>query len=241
MLGCSPNRRWCENTISLCYWILNYYYFAFFLPQINDRLVNLPYRHRDGKIFAYRGGQEVVVETDFGLTVTYDWQSQVTVSAPSSYANALCGLCGNYNEDVGDEMMMRNGQVTSNPDAFGHSWKEIDVPGCVELSKVECPMAAVALQHRGVLEKGCGILLEVDGPFRACRAQVDAAQYFQNCLHDFCLFPTQEDVMCRIVARYAAACQAAHVTVGRWRRDDFCGKSGDLVGFSFASGGVTSF
>lgn len=166
----------------------------------------------------------MLVEADFGLTVTYDWQSQVTVSVPSSYANTLCGLCGNYNGNVGDEMMMKNGQVTSNPDTFGHSWKVTDIPGCMELSKVECSTITAALQHQEVLKTGCGIISEVDGPFGACHAHVDAFKYFQNCVHDFCLFPAQEDAICLIIARYASACQAAGVTIGRWRTDDFCSK-----------------
>ncbi|KGL96227.1 IgGFc-binding protein, partial [Charadrius vociferus] len=162
------------------------------------------------------------VEMDFGLTVTYDWQSRVTVSVPSTYADALCGLCGNYNGNTDDEMMMKDGQVTSNPDAFGQSWKVTDIPGCVEQSKVECPAMAAALRHQEVSMMGCGIIRQVDGPFGACHAHVDAAKYFQNCVRDFCLFPDREDVICSIVAGYAAACQAAGVTIGRWRTDDFC-------------------
>ncbi|XP_055560840.1 IgGFc-binding protein, partial [Falco cherrug] len=181
---------------------------------INDQLVNLPYRHKDWKISIYRGGQEVVVETDFGLTVTYDWQSQVTVSVPGIYGNALCGLCGNYNGEVGDDMMTKNNQVISNPDAFGHSWKVTDKQGCVELSKVTCPTTTAGTS--------CEIIMEADGPFRACHTQVDAITYFQACTHDSCLFPDQEDVICQIIAHYTAACQAAGVTVEKWRTDGFC-------------------
>ncbi|KFP60371.1 IgGFc-binding protein, partial [Cariama cristata] len=162
------------------------------------------------------------VETDFGLTVTYDWQSQITVSVPRAYANTLCGLCGNYNGNADDEMMTKNGQVTTNPDTFGRSWKVIDIPGCVELSKVECPPTAAALRHQEVSKRNCGIIRQTDGPFRACHAHVDAVKYFQNCVHDFCLFPDQENVICQIITRYTAACQAAGVTVGEWRTDDFC-------------------
>ncbi|NXL54621.1 FCGBP protein, partial [Podilymbus podiceps] len=192
---------------------------------LDDQLVNLPYHHGGRKISVHRGGQEAVVETDFGLTVTYDWQSRITVSVPSTYANTLCGLCGNYNGNADDEMMMKNGQVTSNPDTFGHSWKVTDIPGCVELSKVECPGITAALQHQEVSKMGCGIIPQVDGPFRACHARVDAVKYFQNCVHDFCLFPNQEGAICSIIAHYAAVCQAAGATIGSWRTDDFCGIS----------------
>ncbi|NXQ88521.1 FCGBP protein, partial [Nyctibius grandis] len=193
--------------------------------MIDDQLVNLPYQYGNGKISIYRGGQDAVIETDFGLTVTYDWQGQVTVSAPSTYANTLCGLCGNYNGDVGDEMMMKNGQVTSNPDTFGLSWKVTDIPGCVELSQVECPAMMAALQHHKVFKAGCGVILQANGPFGGCHDHVDAERYFQNCVRDFCLFSDQEDAMCLVIARYTAACQAAGVTVGTWRTDDFCSLS----------------
>ncbi|NXL68916.1 FCGBP protein, partial [Chordeiles acutipennis] len=189
---------------------------------INDHLVNLPYHHEDKKIFIYRVGQEAVVEMDFGLTITYDWQSQVTVMAPSTYATTLCGLCGNYNGHVDDEMMLKNGQVTSNPDVFGHSWKMIDTPNCLELSMVECPTISKVLHHQKISKMGCGIIMQEDGPFGACHAHVDVNQYFQSCLHDFCLFPDREEVMCLVIARYTAACQAAGVSVERWRTDDFC-------------------
>ncbi|NWR81444.1 FCGBP protein, partial [Centropus unirufus] len=189
---------------------------------IDDRLVNLPYHHPDGKFFIYRGGQEAVVETNFGVTITYDWKSQVTVTVASTYAKVLCGLCGNYNGEVGDEMMMKTGQVTSNPDTFGHSWKVSDTPGCLELSTLECPTTATTSHLQKVMKARCGVILEEDGPFGACHGLVDPRKFFQSCVHDFCLFPDREDLMCSIIARYATTCQAAGVTIRRWRREDFC-------------------
>ncbi|XP_057286893.1 IgGFc-binding protein-like [Pezoporus wallicus] len=191
--------------------------------MINDRLVNLPYHHREQKISISRGGQAAVVETDFGLTVTYDWQSQVLVSVPSTYSNALCGLCGNYNGNREDEMMMmaKNDSATSSPDTSGDHWKVMDIPGCMELSNMECPQRG---QQQGEedSEMGCGLLHQVEGPFGACHAHVDATKYFQSCVHDSCLFPHREEVACPILARYAAACQAAGVPIGMWRTEDFC-------------------
>ncbi|NXD88687.1 FCGBP protein, partial [Halcyon senegalensis] len=189
---------------------------------LDDRLVNLPYRPSDGKISIYRGGQEAVVETDFGLTVTYDWWSHLTVTVPGTYASSLCGLCGNFNGAVGDEMTTKSGRATTNPDALGRSWKVDDVPGCVELSKVECPLTAAARRRQERFKKSCGVILQKDGPFGACHGRVDAVKYFQSCLHDSCLFPDQEGVICSVIAAYASACQAADVTIGRWRTDDFC-------------------
>lgn len=167
-----------------------------------------------------------MLETDFGLTVTYDWQSQVTVVVPSTYSSALCGLCGNFNGRASDEMMMRNGRVTSDPDALGHSWRVTNIPGCMELSKVECPPTAAAQRRRKFFETHCSVLVHPEGPFAACHRLVDPARYFQSCMHDSCLVPDRNDVICPIISRYAAACQAAGATIRRWRSAHFCSKLG---------------
>ncbi|NWS78666.1 FCGBP protein, partial [Crotophaga sulcirostris] len=188
--------------------------------MVDDQLVNLPYHHPDGKVSTSRAGQEAVVATDFGLTVTYDWKGQVTIQVPSTYSTTLCGLCGNFNGNAGDDMMTKGDQLTSNPDTFGHSWKVGNLPACLEMSMVECPTTTPQQQKVGKMS--CGVILEEGGPFGACHAHVDAGKFFQSCLHDFCLFPRREDATCAVIAGYAAACQAAGVTIGRWRRDDFC-------------------
>ncbi|XP_010003369.1 PREDICTED: IgGFc-binding protein-like, partial [Chaetura pelagica] len=189
---------------------------------VNDQLANLPYQAKDRRISISRGGLEAVVETDFGLTLTYDWRSQVTVRVPSTYTSTLCGLCGNFNGKADDEMKTRNGRVTSHPDTLGRSWRVTTPPGCLELSKVECPTMAAAQRQQEASEMGCGIILEEDGPFGACHIHVDPKSYFQSCLHDLCLFPEQEDMICPIIARYVAACQAEGVSVGTWRTEKFC-------------------
>ncbi|RMC09518.1 hypothetical protein DUI87_13670 [Hirundo rustica rustica] len=191
--------------------------------MIDQQLVNLPCYYSERKIVVYRDGQDAVVETNFGLIVTYDWYSHVTAMVPSGFANALCGLCGNYNGAASDDMRMRNNHVTSDPDAFGRSWKVTDAPGCSERSTVECSstVAPSWLQQK-VSGMGCEIILEADGSFRACHGHVDAHQYFQSCIHDSCLFPDQEEGMCPTIALYANTCQAAGVSIERWRRDNFC-------------------
>ncbi|XP_064495645.1 IgGFc-binding protein-like [Pseudopipra pipra] len=191
--------------------------------MIDERLVNLPYLHGDKQIVVYRHGRDAVVETNFGLVVTYDWHSHVTVTVPGAFANALCGLCGNFNGAASDDMRMSNSNMASDPDAFGSSWKVADILGCTERSMAECSGATTAPRlQQEVSGMGCEIMLEKDGPFGACHGHVDAQPYFQSCIRDSCLVPEQEDGMCPIIASYASACQAAGVSIGRWRMDNFC-------------------
>ncbi|XP_072216939.1 IgGFc-binding protein-like [Excalfactoria chinensis] len=184
---------------------------------VNDRPINLPYSHH-GKLLIYRGGRDVVIETDFGLTVTYDRRGNVGVSVPSTYQDALCGLCGNFNGDTKDEMMTKDGRVASHPNAFGRSWMVVDVPGCVELSRRECPNSMANVEQQEL----CGIISRTDGPFRGCHTMVEPSKHVQNCQHDLCLYPEREELLCQHIARYVDLCQAAGANIEEWRANDFC-------------------
>ncbi|XP_039369198.1 IgGFc-binding protein-like [Mauremys reevesii] len=193
--------------------------------MVNSVLINLPYSTNASKISIYRRGQAAVVQADFGLTVTFDWQGQITVTAPSTYAGAVCGLCGNFNGDKGDELTTRGGTLAPNPTVFGQSWKVKDIPGCVEITKDECSdLEAVERRQRG-MNGECGILLDKSGPFRECHSKVDPEGYFQDCVYDYCVFKGQQAVICQLITSYATACHAAGVTIYAWRTNSFCSLS----------------
>uniref|UniRef100_A0A8C4YFY3 VWFD domain-containing protein n=1 Tax=Gopherus evgoodei TaxID=1825980 RepID=A0A8C4YFY3_9SAUR len=179
----------------------------------------------NSKISIYRRGQEAVVQTDFGLTVAFDWQGRITVTAPSTYAGAVCGLCGNFNGDKGDELTTRGGTLAPNPTVFGQSWKVKEIPGCMEITKDECSDLEAVERHQRGMNGECGILLDKSGPFRECHSKVDPEGYFQDCVYDYCFFKGQQAVICQLITSYATACHAAGVTIYAWRTNSFCSLS----------------
>ncbi|KAH0631338.1 hypothetical protein JD844_005627 [Phrynosoma platyrhinos] len=192
------------------------------LVRVNGFLTNLPYRTGNSKILLYRRGQEAVVWTDFHLTVTFDWQSRVTVTAPSTYANALCGLCGNFNGNKFDDMIMKDREVAPSPSAFGQSWKIREAPGCTEVDKEECVGLSTLTSRQRRLGRDCGLILLKRGPFQECHSRIDPEEYFQDCVYDSCVFKGQQAVICQAITNYAEACQAAGMTIDTWRSDTFC-------------------
>lgn len=43
--------------------------------------------------------------------------------APAKYKDKVCGLCGNYNDQAGDDLLTKKGRVAENNERFFNSWK----------------------------------------------------------------------------------------------------------------------
>ncbi|XP_014813474.1 PREDICTED: IgGFc-binding protein-like [Calidris pugnax] len=95
--------------------------------QVNDKPTNLPATLDGGKIRISRHEGRVVLQTDFGLQVTYDDEWAVMVAVPSSYFGATCGLCGNFNEDTEDEATLPDGTRATTLEEWAESWRD---PSC---------------------------------------------------------------------------------------------------------------
>ncbi|KAJ1132325.1 hypothetical protein NDU88_010648 [Pleurodeles waltl] len=189
---------------------------------LNGLLINLPYTVANGKIEMYRKGRTAVIETDFGLKVTFDWWSHLSLTIPSTYSKSVCGLCGNFDSDKKNDLTIRGDSVVSKPTAFGNSWKKRDVEGCQETPLEECANKESMLAQQKENKTSCGILLDLNGPFHDCHSRVDPEGFFQDCVYDFCFYKGMQKVFCQMVASYVLACQEAGVKVHQWRNDSFC-------------------
>lgn len=56
----------------------------------------MPVSLAGGRVSVRLSGTFALVQTDFGLWVRFDGNHHAEVSAPSSYAGRLCGLCGEW-------------------------------------------------------------------------------------------------------------------------------------------------
>uniref|UniRef100_H0XHR7 Fc fragment of IgG binding protein n=1 Tax=Otolemur garnettii TaxID=30611 RepID=H0XHR7_OTOGA len=182
----------------------------------------LPCSAADGQIQVFRQGNNAVIRTNFGLTVTYNWDSRVTAKVPSSYAGALCGLCGNFNGDPKDDFALRSGGQAANALAFGNSWQEETRPGCGAAEPGNCPQLDSLVTQQLQSKKECGILADPEGPFRECHKILDPQGAVRDCVYDRCLLPGQSGPLCDALATYAASCQAAGATVHPWRSEKLC-------------------
>uniref|UniRef100_H3AZN9 Fc gamma binding protein n=1 Tax=Latimeria chalumnae TaxID=7897 RepID=H3AZN9_LATCH len=190
--------------------------------MVNNLWVNLPYYANDNKLRIFRSGWFAVVQTSFGVRVAFDWKSRITVTIPSSYAGAVCGLCGNFNRDPKDDLTMKDGQLAPTPTDFGKSWRTEEIPGCVDGCKGKCPSCDVTEKRKYESNAFCGKIKDPSGPFRECHSKIDPAGYFEDCAFDVCFYRGRAEILCQAITSYVSDCQDAGVTIYAWRTQEFC-------------------
>uniref|UniRef100_A0A3Q1GW32 Fc gamma binding protein n=1 Tax=Acanthochromis polyacanthus TaxID=80966 RepID=A0A3Q1GW32_9TELE len=190
--------------------------------QVDDELLNLPVSLDNGRLRVTQEGRNIIVRTVFGLTVLYDTVYYVEVIVPSTYQGKMCGLCGNYNKNDGDDFRLPSGKQTKNVDDFGKAWV-VDLPGFVcGGCGGHCPVCEQAKATLYGKADSCGIMSAPNGPFKACHSKVDPAAYVSHCVFDVCAMGGNKDTLCNSVQAYALACQGEGVQIQTWRSSSFC-------------------
>ncbi|MFT7814773.1 alpha-tectorin-like, partial [Arapaima gigas] len=186
--------------------------------QVDGVTRNLPLHLNNSQIVIYQTGFQTFIKTDFGLIVSYDGWSTVSISLPSSYRGRTHGLCGNFNGNIDDEFVTPSGQRLSSAFEFGQLWR---VPGNYTCDNSHggtsptCPDQAVARSL-------CEVLRSSNGAMAFCHDHVDPEPYYTNCVFDVCLSGNRDDIRCQAVQAYVTACQAANARVTTWREETQC-------------------
>lgn len=195
---------------------------------MNGTFAATPFSLHNGSIQVYQSGFSVVISTAFGLVVTYDAHSYVTIRVPFNYQNGTCGLCGNFNYQPEDDFRTPSGEILSSDLEFGNSWKvqgDTD-PGCMN-TRCSGPACAGCTTHQTNLYSNsdhCGILADTSGPFSNCHSILSPQMFIDSCVYDLCVGDGYQPILCQAISIYASQCQQQGIHLGQWRRTGFCGK-----------------
>uniref|UniRef100_A0A3P9IAW1 VWFD domain-containing protein n=1 Tax=Oryzias latipes TaxID=8090 RepID=A0A3P9IAW1_ORYLA len=153
-----------------------------------------------GKAKVYQSGMSMIVSTDFGLMVAYDISYYLRISLPYTYQNATCGLCGNFNNEPGDDLRTRDGEVVSSDVVFANSWRASgdEDPGCdAQCEGLECAGCTAAQTALYSNNDHCGILQNSSGPFAACHQTLPPQNFVDSCVYDVCVGGGYQPILCQ--------------------------------------------
>ncbi|KAG6931905.1 zonadhesin, partial [Chelydra serpentina] len=186
----------------------------------NKERVRTPVKNRLRGVSIGNVGIYMVVETDFGLLVKYDGNQHLEISLPESYFSKVCGMCGNYNGQRGDELLMPNGLQANNVTQFGNSWKvqaDSDA-GCLPDTRGELGPPCTAEEKPGI-ENQCNVLKS--DTFKPCHHLIEPDLFIQTCIYDMCKYDGMLSTLCAITQAYVDTCKKQGVII-KWRTNTFC-------------------
>ncbi|XP_019353974.1 IgGFc-binding protein-like [Alligator mississippiensis] len=189
--------------------------------QVNGSLANLPLVLAAGKVHAYFSSSSTMVQTDFGLSVSYDWSHDVTMSIPEAYARALCGLGGDFDGDPSNDFRTPTGTLVHDAATFRDSWKEPGSPfHCLAVGVPTLCSEAELAQYGS--PNACGMLVDANGPFHTCGMPASVQSLAESCVKDMCAKQGSRQALCEALSSYARQCQRHGLPIQPWRHKAGC-------------------
>ncbi|XP_067915131.1 mucin-2-like isoform X2 [Heterodontus francisci] len=152
-----------------------------------------------------------------GITVIWDKSTRLSITLDSRWKNNVCGLCGNFNDDVSDDLTTKGNSLVTSAVEFGNSWKSMTCSDTVNQTS-PCDRNPYCLAWA---QRKCGIIKHVI--FQSCHKKVDPTSFYDACVQEACACDLEGKFLgfCTAVAVYAEACNKAGVCID-WRTPERC-------------------
>jgi hypothetical protein len=168
-----------------------------------------------------QGCKRHVVLRRSNLEITWDGSHYLIVDAGDRLQGELCGLCGDYNGDRGDDLVVSNRwdscdrntteeEMQCRIDGFADRWRRREATSEEQEQHKQCSwkVSPIATQT-------CEVLMDSSGPFSKCFPVINFATFHRQCISDAC--GEEEDVrqarFCALAAEYVARCSKCGVNL----------------------------
>uniref|UniRef100_A0A7M4E6M8 Otogelin like n=1 Tax=Crocodylus porosus TaxID=8502 RepID=A0A7M4E6M8_CROPO len=172
-----------------------------------------------GNVFFERLADYILVKTTFGFSLAWDGSSGIYMKLTEEHKGKPCGLCGNFNGNKSDDLVIQNSHYTEDIAEFANSWsvQTLEDATCVPTASDFSSPCSADTEFTEAMFFKCQVLLQF--PFLSCHESIDPYSYISSCMNDLCRMDDDE-TYCRAVTEYARACSHAGYPVRDWR-DDF--------------------
>ncbi|XP_058857767.1 otogelin-like [Acipenser ruthenus] len=214
---CHSSAYSCSRSVSLFFPVeaelrLNRYNVTY-----NGQSIQLPHIVHDVEV--ERISQYTLVTLQHAFTLAWDGStSSVYIKMSPEYVGRTCGLCGNFNADVHDDLKTSYDLFTHDTAIFGNSWMEM-VPheySCPSVpANYPSPCLTQNYETRQKVQEMCILLLET--PFKECHDLVSPFPFMASCSNDLCIAGPDNQVLCQALTEYARACAHAEHPLYDWR------------------------
>ncbi|KAK8735832.1 hypothetical protein OTU49_005332 [Cherax quadricarinatus] len=197
--------------------------------KVNGSIVKPPFQV-PGILNLTREGQAIAVATPQGVRVLWDGISYVEVEVPVEMRGHMCGLCGNFNNNISDDLTTKDGNLADTANQMAMSWSTGKVVQCSRKmsnalkANVRRPQRLTCPMPQNQTLNQCGLLNST--VFQACHSIVAIDKFYESCILDMCECRSTRRCECDTLQAYARQCQRLGIPVQEWRKQSKCGGLG---------------
>ncbi|KAI7812202.1 putative mucin-2 [Triplophysa rosa] len=179
--------------------------------------VSLPYSTVDFTVFR-PSSFHVMFQSAVGLQVQVQLVPlmQVYITVDQSFQGKTCGLCGNFNKVLSDDLKTPQGIVEGTAISFANTWKAQS--NCPDRPKRMDDPCSYSTDSEHFAEHWCSKMKDKESLFAKCHASVNPDSYYKRCKYSSCTCEKSEDCLCAVFSSYARACAAKGIFLQGWRQ-----------------------
>lgn len=190
-----------------------------FVVRVNRKKVSLPFYDLP-QYQITRSNFMISIATEFGLQIMWDGENYAEILAPKRFQGHLCGLCGNFDGNATDDLMLRNGTKANSVWEFGNDWKVGGRRNCNRAPAPSVPMCKSITKWLRARQQ-CSVLKS--SASSACYSKVKPNPYFTSCINDVCKCKSGVGCACASLLAYLRACRRKGVAL-KWTKKTSCRK-----------------
>ncbi|XP_070397542.1 SCO-spondin-like [Dermacentor albipictus] len=170
---------------------------------------------------AQYAGKYLVLQSTQGYTVWIDKES-VQIRVTPALRETACGLCGHFDGEPSNDLMVLDARSALTPREFGISW--VVERDCIHsgLEREACAIQSSADKNVSLTAfDRCSIIF--NDIYRECHKVLKPNRFFESCQQDCCDRRSPSGCECATLDEYFRECQRLGVQLQEtWRRDTVC-------------------
>ncbi|XP_004399188.1 PREDICTED: zonadhesin [Odobenus rosmarus divergens] len=195
---------------------------------INGTRVTLPSTTQIRGVRIIASGIYTVLNVNVGLQVKFDGKGFLEVQLPTAYYQKVCGLCGNFNDEEEDELMMPSDELAQNDTELVASWQDrANDPKCqpddqkIQTETREKPNTNCRKADLARAQEQCQTAFQAPA-WAKCASHMVLRPFLLSCTNNLCQFGGLNRTLCESLESFGAACRAQGLKPPIWRNSSFC-------------------
>ncbi|KAF6128234.1 zonadhesin [Phyllostomus discolor] len=196
---------------------------------INGKQFTLPSTNKVRGVSISASGIYTVLSVYIGLQVKFDGSGFLEIELPRVYYGKVCGMCGNFNGEEEDDLMMPSDELAQNDTEFVDSWQDKEAnPTCQQDEQMKTKRedqeeltANCGPDHLARAQEQCHVAFQAPA-WAECATHVAPKPFLLRCVLNLCEFRGLHNALCVSLQAFGAACQAQGLKPPIWRNSSFC-------------------